>query len=55
MDKVINAINVIGSVVPLTILCMMIVMVKNSKHREKGRLLSYTVVAIIMFILLLRS
>ena len=55
MDKILKAINIIGSIVPLAVLCMLIVVIRNSKYRDKSKLLPYIIIAVIMFIMLLRS
>lgn len=44
-----------GSAVPLTILCFMIVFIARGKKVKANTVISYIVVAVIMFIILLRT
>lgn len=45
----------IGSAVPLTILCLMLAIIKSGKKVKWKTIGSYTVVAFIMFFILLRT
>ena len=47
--------NYIGSAMPLTVLCYMIVFIFFGKKIKKETIVSYIVVAVLMFIILLRT
>lgn len=47
--------NYIGSAMPLTVLCYMIVFILFGKKIKKETIVSYLVVAVLMFLILLRT
>lgn len=47
--------NLIGSAMPLTILCFMIVFIAKGRKVKKQTIVSYAIVAVIMFLILLRT
>lgn len=47
--------NLIGSAMPLTILCFMVVFIMKGRKVKKNTIVSYIVVAVLMFFLLLRT
>ena len=55
MELFLNIVHWIGSAMPLAILCLMIALVKNGKKVKKKTIASYVVVAVIMFVVLLRT
>lgn len=50
-----NIIHLIGSAVPLTILCFMIVFIMKGKKVKTSTVGQYIVIAVIMFVILLRT
>ena len=47
--------NLIGSAMPLTILCFMLVFIAKGRKVKKQTIVSYAIVAVIMFLILLRT
>lgn len=47
--------NYIGSAMPLAVLCYMIVFIAKGRKIKKETIVSYIVVAVLMFIILLRT
>ncbi len=54
-DWVWYIIHLIGSAMPLAVLCFMIVFIMFGHKIKKKTVISYVVVAVIMFIILLRT
>lgn len=54
-DALIMIANYIGSAMPLAILCYMIVFIKNGVKIKSKTVISYVIVAVFMFIILLRT
>lgn len=54
-EKVWYVLDLIGSAMPLCILCFMIVFIAKGHKVKWKTVLSYVVVAVIMFIILLRT
>lgn len=50
-----NVLHLIGSAFPLTILCYMIVLIAKGKKIHKKTVISYVIIAVIMFFILLRT
>lgn len=55
IDAVWAVFNYIGSAMPLTVLCYMIVFILFGKKIKKETIVSYIVVGVLMFIILLRT
>lgn len=54
-EILITILHLIGSATPLTILCYMIVFILRGKKVRKKTVMSYLVVAVLMFLILFRT
>ena len=52
---ILNIAHLIGSAFPLAVLCFMIALIKEKGKVEDKSIISYCIVALMMFILLLRT
>lgn len=50
-----NLLHLIGSAFPLTVLCYMVVFILKGKKIKQKTVISYVIVAVLMFLILLRT
>ena len=55
LDMLMKFFNLIGSAMPLTILCFMLVFIYKGRKVKKSTIVSYVIIAILMFFILLRT
>ena len=54
-EVILNVIHLIGSAMPLAVLCLMLAILKGGKKVKTKTVASYVLVAVLMFIILLRT